>query len=1090
MRLHVYALSLFLTGSAFAAEGYLRQPALHGDTVVFAAEGDLWSVGAGGGVARRLTTHPGTEGFPSISPDGSRVAFTASYDGNSDVFVVPLAGGEPRRMTWHPASDQVVGWAPDGNSVLFRSNREMPHGDPELFSVAADGSEVTKLPLGWAGRIAVEPGTGRWAFTRTSTETFTWKRYRGGTASDIWVGDPAKADFRNVTNFEGTDAFPMWHDGKIWFLSDQGGTAELWSMNPDGSDRTRRTNVAPWDVRTPSIAPDGRIVFVVAGDVHLYDPRTGKEAKVAIDLPSDRILARARYPEAVRWMSGIDLSADGERLAITTRGEVFSVPVKKGVTLPVTRGSGARERGASFSHDGKSIVYVTDASREEEIRSIDAWGRGESRSIQPPAEGGWHFPPVPSPDGKWIAYGDGTQTLWVVPAAGGAPVQVDRSPQEEIRQYAWSPDGRWLAYAKTAANNYSSIFLFDASGKAVHRVTTDTTNDRWPAWDPAGRYLYFLSDRFTNPIVGSVDWNNVDFRQTRPFAVALRRDVPDPFADLAGLPPKDEPKKEKGKDKDEKKDEPPKPVEIDLEGLGDRIVAFPVDLGYYAGLLATEKSVFFAAVPAKGMAEQPGLFEEGEPDATLLIFDLEKKKAKPFLEGISDFVLAPKAGKIAVVKKPGEIFVVPADAPPSPDSLGEAAVDLSGVVVELDPREEWTQIYYQAWREMRDFYWDPGMGGVDWKGIRDRYATLLPRLAIRDDLRDLLGEVIGELATSHTYTWGGDPGVSVKGVPTGLLGADLVRDGAAFKITRIYRGDPADNIRSPLDGPGTGVREGEYVLAVNHRPFAADLPFEAHFEALAGKRVVLTVNDKPKTEGAREVVVIPLPSDTPLRYADWVRRNREAVAAATGGKIGYVHVPDMWIDGLVRFNTWFYPQLDKEGMIVDVRWNAGGAVSQMLVERLRRKVLSFDRARGGGISTYPARVLNGPFVVLTNEFAGSDGDIFPQAVQLEGLAPVIGMRSWGGVVGIRGDKPLVDGGLVTHPEFAWWDPKQGWSLENRGVIPDIVVQNPPQDVARGIDAQLQRGIEEVLKLHKEHPPVKPEFGPVEFKGRGGFRGER
>jgi tricorn protease len=937
----------------------------------------------------------------------------------------------------------------------------------------------------------MESAAGRWAFTRTSTETFTWKRYRGGTASDIWVGDPRKADFRNVTDFEGTDAFPMWHDGKIWFLSDRGGTADLWSMNPDGSGRTRRTNVAPWDVRTPSMAPDGRIVFVVAGDVHLYDPRTGTEKKVPIDLPSDRVLARVRYPDAVKWMTGIDLSPDGERLAITARGEIFSVPVKKGVTLPVTRGSGARERGATFSHDGKSIVYITDATREEEIRAMDAWGRGESRSIRPPAEGGWHFPPVPSPDGKWIAYGDGTQTLWVVPSAGGEPWKVDRSEKNEIRQYAWSPDGRWLAYAKTDGNDYASIFLFDASAKAVHRVTTDTTNDRWPAWDPAGRYLYFLSDRFTNPIVGSVDWNNVDFRQTRPFAVALRRDVPDPFAELAGMPPKDEAKGDTKKEKKEGKDkEPPKPVEIDLEGLGERISAFPVDLGFYAGLLATEKSVFFAAIPPKGMAEQPGLFEEGEPDATLMVFDLETKKAKPFLAGITDAVLAPKAGKIAVVKKPGEVFVVAAEVPPSPEALAEAAVDLSGVVVELDPREEWAQIYHQAWRETRDFYWDPGMGGVDWKGIRDRYATLLPRLAIRDDLRDLLGEVIGELATSHTYTWGGDPGVAVKGVPTGLLGADLVREGQAFRVARIYRGDPADNVRSPLDGPGAGVREGDYLLAVNHRPFAADRPFEANLEALAGKRVVLTVNDRPGMDGAREVVVVPLTDDQPLRYADWVRRNREAVAAATGGKIGYVHVPDMWTEGLVRFNTWFYPQLDKEGMIVDVRWNGGGAVSQMLLERLRRKVLSFDRARGGGISTYPARVLNGPFVVLTNEFAGSDGDIFPHAVQLEKLAPVIGKRSWGGVVGIRGDKPLVDGGLVTHPEYAWWDPKTGWSLENRGVIPDIVVENLPQDVARGVDAQLARGIEEVLRLHAAHPPVKPEFGPVEFKGREGFRGER
>ncbi|HEX6850147.1 MAG TPA: S41 family peptidase [Candidatus Polarisedimenticolaceae bacterium] len=1092
------ALAFLFATSAFPAEGYLRQPVLNGDTIVFAAEGDLWTASAKGGVARRLTVHPGFESFPAISPDGKWVAFTGAYDGNADAFVVPIAGGEPRRLTWHPAADLVVGWTPDGKFILVRSNREMPHGDPELFQIPAGGGDASKLPLGWAGRLAIEPSTGRWAFTRTVTENFTWKRYRGGTASDIWVGDPSKADFKNVTNFEGTDAFPMWHGGRVWFLSDKGGTANLWSMLPDGSDRKRQTDVAPWDVRTPSMAPDGRIAFVLAGDVHVFDPASGKQAKVAIDLPSDRVLARVRYSDAVRFMSGLDLSPDGERLAIVTRGEIFSVPVKKGVTLPVTRGSGARERAASFSHDGKSIVYVTDASREEEIRTIDAWGRGDAKTVKPPAEGSWHFAPAPSPDGKWIAYSDGTQTLWVIPAAGGAPVKVDRSNQAEIRGYAWSPDGRWLAYSKVEDNDYASIFVYDTTGAKVVRVTTATTNDHSPAWDPDGRYLYFLSDRFTNPIVGNVDWNNVDYRQTKPFAVALRRDVPNPFAELAGLPPKDdEKKKEEGKKKDEdkkkgdeaKKDEPPKPVAIDLDGIADRIVAFPVDRGYYVGMFATAKAVFWAALPPKGMAEQPGLFEEAGPEATLMIFDLEKKKAKPFMEGISDAVLAAKGGKIAIMKKPGEVFVVGADAPPAPDALGEAAVDLSGVVVELDPREEWAQIYHQAWREMRDFYWDPGMGGLDWKGIRDRYATLLPRLSIRDDLRDLIGEVIGELATSHTYTWGGDQGVEPRGVPTGLLGADLEREGTAFKVARIYRGDPADNVRSPLDEPGVGVKEGDYLLAVNHRPFEAGLPFEAHLEALAGKRVVLTVNAKPETAGSREVVVVPMPGDGGLRYADWVRRNREYVASKTGGKIGYLHVPDMWIDGLVRFNTWFYPQLDKEGLVVDIRWNGGGAVSQMLLERLRRKVVSFDRSRGGGISTYPARVLNGPFVVLTNEFAGSDGDIFPHSVQLEKLAPVIGMRSWGGVVGIRGDKPLVDGGMVTHPEFAWWDPKNGWGLENRGVIPDIVVPNLPQELAKGVDAQLDRGIAEVLALHAKNPPVKPAFGPVEHKGRESFRGE-
>jgi tricorn protease len=446
-----------------------------------------------------------------------------------------------------------------------------------------------------------------------------------------------------------------------------------------------------------------------------------------------------------------------------------------------------------------------------------------------------------------------------------------------------------------------------------------------------------------------------------------------------------------------------------------------------------------------------------------------------------------KANKLAVMKQPGEIHVVSVGAPPG--DLSESRVDLSGVVVEVDPLDEWTQIYYEGWRHMRDFYWDPGLGGVDWNAVRDQYASLLPRLSTRGDLLDLMAEMIGELSTSHTYVFGGDFGTQVPQRPTGLLGADLAREGKAFRIVRIYRGAPADNERAPLLEPGVDVAEGHYVLAINHRPFEDDRPFHAHLEGLAGKAVLLTVNDRPTSEGARDVVVETLTSEQGIRYADWVRRNREYVAEKTGGKIGYVHVPDMMADGLIEFNTWFYPQLDRAGMIVDMRWNGGGFVSQMILERFRRPIVSFDRSRGGGVSTYPYRTLNGPFVVLTNEHAGSDGDIFPAAVQLEGLAPVIGKRSWGGVVGINSLRPMVDGGILTQPSAAWWDPKRGWDLENHGVDPDIVVENLPQELARGLDAQLDRGIAEVLRLQAEDPPLEPRFGPARPRGRDAFRRE-
>jgi tricorn protease len=773
--------------------------------------------------------------------------------------------------------------------------------------------------------------------------------------------------------------------------------------------------------------------------------------------------------------------------------------VDEGLTLPVTRGSGARERWASFDPAGERLVYVSDASREEDLRVVDAWGREEPQVVRPAGSHGWHFPPRFSPDGEWIAYADSDHALYFLPSTGGAPRRIDRGEQEAIAEYVWSPDGRWLAYVKQAWTGYRSIYLFDRLAEQVHRFTGDQTDDFSPAWDPEGRYLHFLSNRTTNPLLGLRDMQNVNIEATRPYLLLLREDVENPFAARAGLPPGegeldtdetaagvDEGGDVGDGDADEDRIEP---VEIELERLEQRVVAFPdVFPGQYHALDAAADRVFWLATPLIGMADWDSLWDEGSPRASLISFTLEDWIEETLLEGVSGYVLAPEAGMLAVMQERGLLYVIDAAQPPGED-LAEAAVDLSGVVVELDPRAEWEQIFHEGWRQMRDFYWDPGLGGVDWEGIRDQYAALLPRLATRDDLRDLMAEMIAELSTSHTYVFGGDPGQEAPRRSTGLLGADLRREGRFFRVERIYHGSPADDEPTPLQTPGARVGEGEYILAVNHQSFRDDRPFHAQLEGLAGKQVLLTVNARPRLEGARSVVVRPLESERGVRYADWVRRNRERVERETDGRIGYLHIPDMLQHGMIEFNTWFYPQLDKQGMIVDVRWNGGGFVSQMILERLRRPVLSFELARGGGTYTYPYRTLNGPFVVLVDEHAGSDGDIFPAAVQLEGLAPVIGQRSWGGVVGISGLRPLVDGGLLTQPQVAWWDPQRGWELENQGVEPDIEVVNLPQDVARGIDAQLDRAIQEVLRLHEEQPPLRPEFGPVRPRGREAYREE-
>ena len=1093
-------------GVSVASPAYLRFPDLHGDTVVFNTAGDLWTADIRTGKVERLTSHPGDERYPHFSPDGKQIAFTGAYEGNYDVYVVATEGGEPRRLTWHNAMDEVVGWTPEGR-ILFRTRGLHPLGATELYTLPAQGGEPEPVPLGWAARLAQDPSTGLWAFNRIAHERATWKRYRGGMNSNLWVGDPARQDYRQITEFSGMDDFPMWWDGRLFFLSDRGGTYDLWSVTASGQDPQRHTNSGDLDVRYPNQAEDGRITYTRAGDIWIFDPRSNAEKKLDLDVPVERNLARTRYPYALSALTWFNLSPDGDRLAVVTRGEVFSVPTDDGVTLPVTRGTGARESWASFSPDGKRLAYVTDAPGEQAIMVIDAWGRGEPSTVKPAGASGWNMPMVWSPDGARVAWADQTNTLYIasVPAAtpsGGkgkaaiptpSVTAVDRSEQWEITEYSWSPDGRWLAYTRMDRRDFRSIYLYDTQSRTSTRLGEGTTDDYSPAWDPEGRYLYFLSDRHVNPLLGGRDFQVIFGAPSKLCAALLRPDVKNPLLPSVGVPEAEAPvvqekrERKRRRERDEGAAEPSlKPVGVELEHLADRVIELPVPAGYYGGLSATSSRVFFQSGRATGMNEDEG---GAESPPALMSFDWDEKEASVFLAGVLAFDLASKGEKMAVLTGAGQISVIGTGGPPGPEAVSDGAVDLSEVVVELNPRDEWRQIYQEGWRLMRDFYWDADMAGVDWVSVRDRYAALLPRLSTREELRDLMGEVIGELATSHTYLWGGDDQMGVPAVSTGLLGVEVKRVGDAYQVLKIYHGDPADNVRSPLMEPGAEVKEGEYILAVNNQPLTGQEPFLANFEALGGNAILLTVNSKPTLEGARAVIVRTLSDDHALRYADWVRTNREYVAEKSGGKLGYLHIPNMGAAGLTTFLTWYFPQVDKEGLVVDVRWNGGGFVSQLILERLRRPVTGFDHARGGGVWTYPAAALNGPFVVITNEFAGSDGDIFPRAVQLEGLAPVIGMRSWGGVVGIRADKLLQDNGMITQPEFANWYPKEGWGVENHGVDPDIEVQNRPQDLVAGKDPQLDRAIEETLRLRAERPPIHPEFGPAPSKSRDAYRDE-
>ncbi len=1098
LSLAILAGLLAISDTALAARaGYLRTPDIHGEHVVFCAEGDIWSVGDEGGLASRLTTHAGNEYSPTYSPDGSRIAFTGDYGGNRDIFVMPADGGEPQRLTWHPATDEVIGWTPDGENVIFRSWRESPHFSWKLFTVPSDGGDAIKLPLGWAARIDMDADSGLWAFNRISRETRTWKRYRGGTASEIWVGDPKKENYRQVTDFTGTDAYPMWHDGRVYFISDQGGTYNIWSMAPDGKDRQQHTDEGDWDARWPGMGPDGRIAYMLSGGIKVFEPAKNRSRRLRIELPSERIKTRKRYPDAGRFMTGFSLAPDGDRVAVVCRGEIFSVPVEEGVTLPVTHGSGAREERASYGPDGERLLYVSDIEHEEAFHFGDAWGRGDPEVIKPAGKSGYHYSPIISPDGEWIAYGDNEQSLHVMPAEGGKARLVDQSNRAPITNYTWSPDGRWLAYVKLMANDFGSLFIYDSMDQESRQVSSGYTDDGNPTWDPDGKYLYFTSNRNMNPLFGSRDFNLVEVRNTKLYLMLLQADGENPFAHVEGLPPSgDEDEEDEAEDEaddedekgDDEEEESLEPVIIDFEGLDRRMVELDVDPGQYFALGAVSGKLFYMSSPLSGWSE--GRHGDGEdgPRSSLNSFDIEEEEAALFMAGVAGYDLAPGADKIAVAQGRGRITVVGTGGKPSGE---EEALSLGGIVIDLDPAEEWKQIYYEAWRRMRDRYWDEGMAGLDWKKLRDQYAKLLPLIANRADLSDLLGELIGELNTGHTYVWGGDPGGGAQRVPTGLLGADFSRELSAFRVERIYRGDEADDLTSPLLAPGVNLSVGDYILGVNGQPFREDQPLLASLEQLAGKDILLTVADDARgEENRRDVVVRTIGFEQPLRYADWVRHNREWVDEQSNGKFGYIHLPDMGYSGMTAFNRWFYPQRDKEGLVVDCRWNGGGFVSQLILERLRRPVTAWGRTRMGRVDTYPDVQLNGPFVVLTNQFAGSDGDIFPRAVQLEKLAPVIGKRSWGGVVGINMSRRMVDGGLVTYPYAAWWDAGAGWGVENHGVDPDIVVENPPAAVAAGEDPQLERGLVELKKRHETHPPLRPDFEKVRSKARDAYRDEK
>ncbi|HVR98571.1 MAG TPA: S41 family peptidase [Thermoanaerobaculia bacterium] len=1072
------ALALGVT-EASAQTRLLRFPDIHKDKVVFTYAGDLWLAPAAGGTATRLTAHPGIELFAKFSPDGQWIAFTGQYEGDEQVYVIPSTGGVPKQLTWYPArgplsprwgyDNQVHGWTRDGKAVLFRSLRDgWDLSDSRLYTVPLTGSLGEPLPMPVSGAGDLSPDGKQVVYTPMARDFRTWKRYQGGWAQDLWIFDLATYEAKNITSHPRTDRDPMWVGDKIYFNSDRTGTLNLFSYDPQSGAVAQLTRSTRGDVRWPSAGDDGRIVYEMEGELAVFDTRSGQSRPVPITVPGEGLGNRPSQVSAARQIEDGALAPKGERVLLVARGDVFTVPIEKGLTRNLTRTSGAHDKWARWSPDGRKVAFISDRDGEDELYLISQDGSGKPEQL---TDGGkaMRYAPEWAPDGKRIAFSDKDGKLYVYTLADRKLAEIADERHGQVRDYVWSPCGGWLAFSLRADNNFRSLYLWSAADGKLRRVNDESFDETQPAWDPQGNYLFFLSGRDYSPIADFFDFNYAITNNTGIYAMALRRDVPHPFppeSDEVTITEEDEEKKEAKKEakKEEGKTRPL--TRIDFAGLAGRVARVPVPFGNYSNLSAKDGHLLY-------LKNGNTLFS-GDPDTppVLQIFALKERKESTLAGNVDDYALSQDGGKVLVQQ--GAALQVLNAAPDGKDSGKPISTD--GLVVDRVPAEEWAEIFDESWRRYRDFFYVPTMHGYDWEAIREQYRPLLAHVGHRSDLNYVIGEMIAELNVSHAYVAGGD--FQLPDRPrVALPGARFALDHKAgrYKIVKIFRGQNEEDLyRAPLTEIGVDAREGDYLLAIDGEDLPAnDNPYRL-LRHKADRPVRFTVNDRPTYEGAREVVFTPLSTETNLIYLDWITANRERVDKLSGGRVGYLHIPDMGSDGLREFIKAFYPQLRKEGLIVDVRSNGGGFVSATILDRLRRQLLAVDFSRNDESPTpYPQSAFHGHMASLINETSSSDGDIFAAMFREMGLGPLIGKRTWGGVVGISGSGPLLDGGQISVPESGSVSVDGRWIIEGEGVSPDIDVENDPKSLLAGRDPQLERGVEEVMKKIREQPKKLP-----------------
>lgn len=1090
------AIPVAVAGDPARQTKLLRFPDIHEDLVVFTYAGDLWLVKSAGGTAVRLTSHPGLELFAKFSPDGKWIAFTAQYSGDEQVYVVPTSGGEPRQLTFYPAKgplparwgydNQVYGWTPDGSQVLFRSIRNsFDLATPRLYLAPVAGGLPVALPMLKAGAGDLDGSGQKVAYSPLFRDFRTWKRYEGGWAQDLYIFNLQEKTAERVTKHARSDRDPMWIGDDLYFGSDRDSIHNLYRYDVAAKKVSQITSFKDWDVRWPSSDGKGQIVFEYNGELQVLSvagQEAGQARELAIFVPDDGARTRPERIDASKNIEHFDLGPTGKRAVFVARGDVFSIPAEHGLVRNLTHSSNAHEREASWSPAGKQVAFVSDWTGEEEIWVASHDGTSAPRAITSEKRGRL-YNPLWSHDGSRIAYGDQTGKLLVVTVTGGKVTEVADDPIGRISpDYRWSPDSRYLAFSRRDPSGFSSVYVWDTRGGQTQRLTGELFSEWSPAWHPDGKHIYYLSNREFHPQLDTREWNFMSNRSTGIFALALAKDSPNPFAprdDVAGK--KDDDKKAgkgpgpggagAGANANKSK---PATVRIDFEGIAGRVTRVPVEADNYQSLMATKDHLLYikSAPPYYGR----------DPDfhSVLTVFSLKERKAQPMVNDVGGWSMSRDGKKVLVrgASKPDykihDVAYKPGNGPPGPPDGKAKPLALDGLVVHRVAREEWAVVYNDVWRRFRDHFYVANMHGYDWKALGDKYRPLLDHVGHRSDLNYVLGELIAELNVSHAYVSGGDEGLPQR-PHVALLGVRFELDGGAYRIAKVFEGHNEEQaFRSPLTEVGVGIKVGDYVQAINGRALTGDQNPYALLQLPRGKPVELTVSSDAAGRQARTVLVDPITDETNLVYLQWTEKNRRYVDKATDGKVGYFHVPDMGASGISQFAKWFYPQIRKEGLIVDVRGNGGGNVSQMLIERLRRKLYGTDFARNADETfTYPSVVFYGPMVALVSETSASDGDIFPYMFREAGLGPLIGKRSWGGVVGITNRGPLIDGGVVYVPEFGTASAEGKWVIEGKGVEPDIEVENDPVAIIEGKDAQLDRAITEVTERMKTGPTQLP-----------------